>query len=61
MKLVELMRHSGGEGWATFAAVLWQDEGLGDGGMGDLQMLAAWGDGGTYLAELAVSIADLDW
>jgi hypothetical protein len=38
-----------------------QMEGLRDGRMGDLEMLAAWGDGGACLSELAVSIADLDW
>ena len=38
-----------------------QGEGLGDGGMSDLKMLAAWSDDGACLAELALSIADLDW
>ena len=61
MKLVEFVGHSRGEGRASLGTVMRQCEGLGDGGMGDLQMLAAWGDGGACLGELALSIADLDW
>ena len=60
MELVELMGHSGGEGRASFASMRWQVEGLGDGGVRHLMMLAAWGDGCACLEELAVSVADLN-
>ena len=61
MELVELVGHSDGEGRTPHAAPMGQCEGVGDSGMGDLKMLAAWSDGGACLAELALSIADLDW
>ena len=61
MELMELVGHSDGEGRTPVAAPMRQGEGLGDIGMGDLKMLAAWSDGGACLAELALSIADLDW
>jgi hypothetical protein len=61
MKLVEFVGHSRGEGWASLASMNREVERLSDGGMGDLEMLAAWGDGGACLGELALSIADLDW
>ena len=61
MELMELVGHSDGEGLTPVAAPMRQGEGLGDIGMGDLKMLAAWSDGGACLAELALSIADLDW
>ena len=61
MELMELMGHSDGEGRTPHAAPMRQGEGLGDGGMGDLKMLAAWSDGGACLAELALSVTDLDW
>ena len=61
MKLVEFMGHSDGEGRTPVAAPMRQCEGLGDGGMGDLKMLAAGGDGGACLGELALSVTDLDW
>ena len=58
---MEFVGHSDGEGRAPVAAPMRQCEGLGDGGMGDLKMLATGGDSGTCLAELALSVADLDW
>jgi hypothetical protein len=61
MELVEFVGHSRGEGWASLASMNREVERLSDGGMGDLEMLAAWGDGGACLGELALSIADLDW
>ena len=61
MELMELMSHSDGEGRTPHAAPMRQCEGLGDSRVGDLKMLAAGGDGGACLAELALSIADLDW
>jgi len=61
MELMELVGYSDGEGRSPVAAPMRQCEGLGDGGMGDLKMLATGGDGGTCLAELALSVADLDW
>ena len=58
---MELMGHSDREGWTPHAAPMRQGEGLGDGGMSDLKMLAAGGDGGACLVELALSVTDLDW
>ena len=61
MKLVEFMGHSDGEGRTPVAAPMRQCEGLGDGRMGNLKMLATGGDGGACLGELALSVTDLDW
>ena len=61
MELMELMGHSDREGRSPVAAPMRQSEGLGNSRVGDLQMLATGGDGGACLAELALSVADLDW
>ena len=61
MELMKLVGHSDGEGRTPVAAPMRQGEGLGDCGMGDLKMLAACGDGGACLGELALSVTDLDW
>ena len=61
MELMELVGHSDGEGRTPVAAPMRQGEGLGDSRVGDLKMLAAWSDDGACLAELALSIANLDW
>ena len=61
MELVELVGHSDGEGRTPHAAPMRQGEGLGDGGMSDLKILPAGGDGGACLGELALSVTDLDW
>ncbi len=61
VKLVELMRHSRGEGRASLATVKGKVEGLRDGRMGHLMMVAPWFDRGACFDQLAVSVADLDW
>jgi hypothetical protein len=61
MELMELVGHSDGEGRTPVAAPMRQCEGLGDGRMGNLKMLATGGDGGACLGELALSVTDLDW
>jgi hypothetical protein len=60
MELVELMRHSRGEGRASLASMSWQVEGLRGGGVRHLIMLSPWGDRGACLEQLAVSVADLN-
>jgi hypothetical protein len=61
VKLVELMRHPRREGRASLATVKGKVEGLRDGRMGHLVMVAPWFDCGACFDQLAVSVADLDW
>ena len=61
VKLVELMRHPRGEGRAPLATVRWEMEGLSDGRMRHLIMVASWFDRASCFENQAAGVADLDW
>jgi len=61
VKLVEVMRHPRGEGRASLATVKGKVEGLRDGRMSHLVMVAPWFDRASCFENQASGVADLDW
>lgn len=61
VELVEFVGHSRREGRASLATVSGKMEGLSDGRMRHLIMVASWFDRASCFENQAAGIADLDW